>query len=117
MGRPVVHFEIGVTDPERAERFYGELFDWTMQEAAGGYRLVTTDGGVGIGGGLMPTREEIPTYVSIYVGVEDLESTLERAEKLGGKTTVEPMPIEGVGRFAMFSDPDGNLIGILTEEG
>lgn len=117
MGRPVVHFEIGVSDPERAERFYGNLFGWGMQEGPGGYRLVFTDGDVGIGGGLMPTLEDMPTYVTIYVDVEDLEATLVRAEKLGGKTQVEPMPIEGVGRFAMFTDPDGNFIGVLAEEG
>ncbi|HZD18037.1 MAG TPA: VOC family protein [Actinomycetota bacterium] len=115
MGRPVVHFEIGVEDPERAERFYGELFDWKMQEAAGGYRLVTTDGEVGIGGGLMPTQEHMPTYVSVYVLVEDLEAMLARVEELGGKTLVDPMPIEGIGRFAMFSDLDGNTIGLLTQ--
>ncbi|HEX6263122.1 MAG TPA: VOC family protein [Actinomycetota bacterium] len=116
MGRPVVHFEIGVEDPERSERFYRELFGWTMQEAAGGYRLVLTDGDAGIGGGLMPTREAVPTYVTIYVDVEDLEATLLAAEKLGGKTLVEPMPIEGVGRFAMFTDPDGNMVGILAQK-
>jgi predicted enzyme related to lactoylglutathione lyase len=26
-----------------------------------------------------------------------------------------PTPVDGVGDIAMFSDPDGNVIGLLTE--
>jgi predicted enzyme related to lactoylglutathione lyase len=47
--------------------------------------------------------------------VDDLHGTLVRAEELGGKAVVEPMPIPGVGRFAMFQDPDGATIGIFEE--
>jgi predicted enzyme related to lactoylglutathione lyase len=28
---------------------------------------------------------------------------------------VEPMPIPGVGAFAMFQDPDGVMIGLMEE--
>jgi predicted enzyme related to lactoylglutathione lyase len=29
---------------------------------------------------------------------------------------VEPMPIPGVGTFAMFQDPDGVMIGLFEEK-
>ena len=31
MGAPIAYFEIISDDPERARRFYAELFDWTAQ--------------------------------------------------------------------------------------
>ena len=116
MGRPIMHFEIASPKLERATAFYRELFDWEVgKEQMDGYRLVeTTDGS--IGGGLLRTPEGVFPYVTIYVGVENLVETLERAEELGAKTIVEPMPIPGAGRFAMFQDPDGVMLGLFEEK-
>ena len=116
MGRPVMHFEIASPNLERASAFYRELFDWRIgEERMDGYRLVETEEG-SIGGGLLRTPEGVFPYVTIYVGVDDLGVTLDRAEELGGKKVVEPMPIPGTGRFAMFQDPDGAMIGIFEED-
>lgn len=114
MGRPIMHFEIASPNLERAAA-HQELFDWDVgAEQMDGYRLVeTTDGS--IGGGMLRPPEGVFPYVTIYVGVEDLAETLKRAEELGGKTVVEPMPIPGAGMFAMFQDPDGVLLGLFEE--
>jgi predicted enzyme related to lactoylglutathione lyase len=110
-----MHFEIASPDLERAAAFYRELFEWKIAEQElDGYRLVRTAEG-SIGGGLFRAPEGVMPYVTIYVGVDDLHGTLVRAEELGGKAVVEPMPIPGVGRFAMFQDPDGATIGIFEE--
>jgi uncharacterized protein len=115
MGRPVVHFEIASPNLERASDFYRDLFDWQVgDEEIDGYRLVRT-GERSIGGGLLRAPEGIFPYVTIYVAVDDLQATLLRAEDLGGKMVVEPMPIPDVGSFAMFQDPDGVMIGIIEE--
>ena len=88
-----MHFESRVTEPGESGGLSEELFDWDVgEEQMDGYRLVgTTDGS--IGGGLLRTPEGVFLYVTIYVGVDNLVGTLERAEELGGKTIVEPMPI------------------------
>lgn len=120
MGRPVVHFEIGSNDAGRLERFYTELFDWEVDaQNFGGYHLVEASEESGIGGGIMQTREGVPPYLTIYVEVDDLEGHLRKAEALGGERVVPPTPIPGVGAFAMFKDPDGNVIGLIHggEEG
>jgi predicted enzyme related to lactoylglutathione lyase len=116
MGRPVTHFEVAVRDLDRAASFYEELFGWTVEdERMEGYRLVrTTDDG--IGGGLLKLPEGVFPYVTIYVGVDDLVASLHKAEELGGKVVVEPMPIPGVGSFAMFQDPDGVMMGLFEEK-
>lgn len=115
MGRPVVHFEIGVGNTSRSRDFYAELFSWTIRTDGSEYGLVDTEAGEGINGGLMQTPEGLPAYVTLYVGVDDLDRYLQRVEELGGKTVTEPMTVGAMGSFAMFTDPDGNLIGLFKE--
>jgi uncharacterized protein len=115
MGRPIMHFEIASPNLERATEFYRELFDWEVgEEQMNGYRLVQTAEG-SIGGGLLRTPEGVFPYVTVYVGVEDLRTSLQKVEELGGKVIVEPMPIPRFGEFAMFQDPDGAMMGLFEE--
>lgn len=113
MPHPVIHFEIGSKDGRRSQEFYRELFGWQPEPAGPEYWLIPPQDG-GIGGGLMQAAQEIPTYVTVYVAVEDLRASLEKAVELGGKVAVEPTQIPGVGEFALFHDLDGNVIGLLT---
>ena len=115
MGRPIVHFDISGADISVTAEFYGELFGWRVgDEETEGYRLVATAEG-SIGGGLMTSPPGTPPGVTIYVGVEDLEASLRRAEELGGTTIVEPMPIPGFGSFALIQDPQEAVVGLFEE--
>ena len=113
MARPVIHWEIGARDAAELRRFYAALFDWDITGDAE-YGLVSPVDG-GIGGGILQTSQDMPSYVTFYVGVDDMESVLARAADLGGTALVTPTPIPGIGAFAMFSDPEGNVIGLMTE--
>lgn len=117
MGAPVVHFEIGAADARAARRFYGDLFGWTVAESSDGYGLVDTGAGTGIGGGIMQAPEQVAPWVTFYVAVDDLESCLERAVELGGRRITGPMPVGEAGSMAMFTDLDGNLVGLFSEKG
>ena len=47
--------------------------------------------------------------------VDDLAAYLDRAEQLGGKRLSEPVDLpDGYGRIAMFTDPDGNPVGLWS---
>lgn len=57
MGKPVVHFEIIGTDPQRLRAYYGELFGWEFDTSggvsasvseAGNYGFVQNPDGAGI---------------------------------------------------------------------
>ena len=114
MGRPVVHFEIAVKDGKTAHWFYSKLFDWKIDASNPmNYGLVSADEQGGIGGGIFEAQEGMPTYVTFYVHVDDLQSYLTKAEELGGKTVLPPTPIPDIGSFAMFADPDGNTVGLF----
>ena len=95
MGNPVVHFEIGVKDANAANKFYGQLFGWKIDaNNPMSYGIVDTDsGGEGVGGGIMKPPEGAGTYTTFYVNVEDLQATLDQAEKLGAKTIMPPMEV------------------------
>ena len=67
----------------------------------------------GIGGGILQTPEHVPPYLTFYVQVPQLEEALGSAVELGAKEVVAPMVIPGVGRFAMFEDPDTHVVGLL----
>jgi hypothetical protein len=77
------------------------------------YGIVDTGGGPGgINGGVCPTNDG-SKRVSIYARVNDLQATLDRVEKLGGKTILQPTEVPGGPKLAMFVDPAGNVTGLL----
>jgi uncharacterized protein len=76
-----------------------------------GYGLVTAGGG-GINGGIGPAQGMAP-HVTFYVRVPDLDAALRKAADLGGSTVVPPTEIPNMVTFAVFTDPQGNRIGIV----
>jgi predicted enzyme related to lactoylglutathione lyase len=110
MGQPVVHFEIGCRDKAKTEKFFADLFGWTMS-SAGPASMIDTGGGGGIHGHISALGHEPHHYVTVYVQVDDLRAYLARAEALGGRTLVPPVDIPA-GSFAWLADPDGNTIGL-----
>jgi hypothetical protein len=114
MGQPVVHFEIGARNGSKLHDFYSSLFDWKIQvDPQFHYGMVDTGGQGGINGGISTLPAEAQPYVTFYVQVDDLVASLSKAESLGGKTILSPMPIPGVGSIAMFADPEGHVIGLF----
>jgi uncharacterized protein len=114
VGQPVVHWEIGGRDGSKLHEFYRTLFDWKIQiDPQFHYGMVDTGGEGGINGGISTLPAEVPPYVTFYVHVDDLDADLAKAEGLGGKTVLPPMPVPGIGSIAMFSDPEGHVIGLF----
>ncbi len=111
MGKPVVHWEINAKDAPKLQRFYKELFDWTVDaNNPMNYGMVKT-GGKGINGGI--GRGEKFFGVTFYVEVEDLQEYLNMAQRLGGKILVPLTVVPNAVTFAIFTDPEGNNIGLL----
>ena len=50
------------------------------------------------------------------IGVNDLGKTLIEIEKNGGKILQKKMAIPGVGWFASFRDPEGNVFGLMQDD-
>ena len=110
----IVHVEVLGADAPRLQRFYKDLFGWTMTLNPVGYGYVPIapaastplTGGVGAS----PQRQPLVTF---YVRVDDPAAILKRAESLGGKMLVAPTDVPGGVTIARFADPEGNVIGVV----
>ena len=104
--------EIRVRDLDKAKNFYGNLFDWKIsgeENKEWAYWLI--DAGEKPGGGLWRFPEGKPLGVLVYILVDEIEKTLEKVVKSGGKVVV-PKSKENGNAMATFADPDGNLFGL-----
>ena len=112
MGSPVVHWEISSKNDVNLKRFYADLFDWKVDaNNPMNYGMVET-GGEGINGGISE-GQAYDQYVTVYVQVADPQAALEKAERLGGKTVMPVTEIPGAVTMAQFTDPAGNMIGLI----
>ena len=111
MGQPVVHFEIGARNADRAKTFYQSLSGWSI-ELHGPANMIDTGNAEGIQGNIAIAEGAPRTYVTFYVQVDDIDTSLTRAQELGGKVIVPASEVPGMGQFAWFADPDGNAIGL-----
>lgn len=114
MAQPIVHFEIGASDPAKSREFYTKLFGWETETHPGmDYHLVKPAGDGSIGGGIGGFPPGGKPYVTVYVQVDDLQKYLDKAGAMGATTLLPPTPIPGVGSCAWFADPDGVAIGLF----
>ena len=104
--------ELIADDPQRAATFYGDLFGWQVGSTqdlgpAGCYTMMVKDG-VDVAGILTRSPEMGPRATWLfYFLVADVAAAGARVTELGGKTLAGPMPIPGIGRFTICSDPTG----------
>lgn len=111
----VMHFEIPADDPDRAVKFYEEVFGWKIDKWEGGeYWLVTTgeDDEPGINGAIMP-KAEGDMVVRNTTTVDSFDEYMEKIKSEGGKMLTEKMNIPGTGDWAAFQDTEGNISGLL----
>ena len=112
----VVHFELQADDPERASTFYKSVFGWDIKKWPGpmDYWLVATGpkDAPGIDGAIMkrmsPGGQTINT-----IAVDDLDATVKKLTKAGGKAVTKRETIPGVGEFCYCADTEGNTFGVL----
>lgn len=114
----VVHFEIDAENPENAKKFYESVFGWKIERWGGpmDYWLISTGESPepGIDGALKRKDEQSPPINTI--GVPSVDDFLKKIEKNGGSILAPKSAIPGIGWFAMFKDPEGNVLGIMQDD-
>lgn len=111
----IVWVEIPSADRKASAAFYSSLFGWeidnSMEEM--NYTMFTPPGGPG--GGFPELGDGFePGDITVSVSTDDIDATLAQVESLGGKTVMPRTEIPGVGWYAIFEDPTGNNIALLT---
>ena len=104
----IQHVEWTTRDPRRLQSFYGRLFDWKFNEAMPGYTMIDGIGGIF---GLSP-EQQMPTGVTNYVNVDDLDAKEDLIRKGGGQIYKSKQEVPGMGWFTIFADPDGNTVAL-----
>jgi uncharacterized protein len=113
---PVTHFEVNARDAKAMQRFYGDLFGWGIDTSNPmDYGMVDTKAkGRGISGGIGATQNG-RSWVTFYVETTSIDDTLGKVERLGGRTVMPKMDM-GPGEYGLFSDPEGNVIGLYRSK-
>ncbi len=113
MADPVVYFEIVGGDGAGQQAFYKDLFGWNVApvESTGGSYARVNGAGLEGGVGAFPGA---PNYVTVYVQAKDPAAALERAERLGGTRLMEAREVRPGVTVAMFRDPAGNAVGLIS---
>jgi predicted enzyme related to lactoylglutathione lyase len=112
MANQVAWFEVVGKDGKKLQSFYTGLFGWKLDANNPMNYGMSDPGETGIGGGIGGSQDG-STQLTFYVTVDDLQASLDKAEKLGGKTVMPPMDVPGGPKIAMFADPEGNVVGLM----
>jgi predicted enzyme related to lactoylglutathione lyase len=120
----VIHFEIHADQPQRAVKFYQDLFGWQIAKWPGpvDYWLISTgdDSQPGINGGLIPRRtpingDSVIAYVCT-IDVPAIDDYTAKATKQGAQVVVPKVPIPGVGWLVYCKDTEGNIFGMMQSD-
>lgn len=108
----ITHVEIPVSDLAAATGFYSRLFGWQISEAPGfeGYPMWRAPNQ--ISGGALTAREEGFSQPRSVIEVDSIDAVLAKVTELGGKVDMPKGPIDASSWYAVFTDPDGNQIGL-----
>lgn len=113
-----VWYELMTSDADAAGDFYGKVIGWTSTSAGMAdmdYRFFSSGDGSdnkdGVGGYMAITPEMAehgsrPCWVG-YIAVDDADDTAASISATGGSVLMPAMDLEGVGRMAMVTDPQG----------
>lgn len=109
--------ELNARGVQPAIDFYERVFGWSTRETDGGdrpYYEFQVEGQSVLGAMEMPDNvpAQAPPFWLVYFDVEDVDAAAQRARDLGAADVMGPMDFAG-GRFALVTDPDGAMFGLL----
>lgn len=119
--------ELYTPDTARAKEFYAAVLAWDYEDMplpgdppSGTYTVVSRSGGGqdGSHGGMMQLGPDLlPTgtaYWQPYFGVDDCDAVVAKATAGGGAVLMPATDMEGIGRLALLTDPEGAFFALLT---
>lgn len=108
MGK-VQHFEIPADDVGRAKTFYGGVFGWSFDDWDDENVMIHAAGDDSIGGDIY--KRDTPQPPTVVITVDSIEASLDAIVTAGGQRLGEIESLGDMGRYAYFTDPEGNRLG------
>ena len=116
-GTPIWN-EVLTPDVGRATEFYRDVFGLSAEESAVAWGSVTSYTTLSSAGrriaGAAPPLEGAPPHWNVYFNVVDVDESVAQAEALGGKLITPPYDLDGTGRMAMLTDPEGAMFSLMA---
>jgi uncharacterized protein len=119
-----IWYELITSDADAAGAFYEQVVGWTSvksDQPGMDYRFFFAGDGSnpdeGVGGYMAITEEMAaggaqPAWVG-YICVDDVDASVDSISRAGGVVYMPAMDLEGVGRMAMVTDPQGALFYVM----
>lgn len=98
------YLEIVTPDVEAARQLYGKAYGWRFEakgpEWGGSFVAALPDGS--LCGIRAPLHDQEKPIVRSYLRVNDIETAVQEAGRLGAQIALEPMEIPGQGKIAIY---------------
>lgn len=108
--------ELMTRDVDAAGAFYAKVFGWSIENITEMHYTLFKMGDEQVGGMLTIDDKfpaDMPANWVVYFYTEDIAGTVAKATSLGAGVIMPPTPIEGIGQFAVISDPQGAVFQLL----
>lgn len=108
--------QLNTHDPQRAARFYADLFGWEISQVADEppYWGITNKGRMN--GGMMGMPDDMrgaPPHWLVYFVAQDLDAAAGRIGELGGAVMAPPTSVPPDGRILVARDPQGAVFALF----
>lgn len=112
--RPVVHIELFARNRTETARFYQRLFGWDFADMPEKRYTMVDYGNPDVSMGIVQADPGDQSQLRFYVQSDNVTADLDRIQRMGGEIAQPLYSVPGVGDFAWFRDPGGNLVAIGT---
>ena len=111
------HIEIPSKNLKKAKAFYEAVFGWKISAWEGSPNYLMFETGEGVGGAFTTEFKVTKTAgILLYIHVESIPKCLTKITKAGGKTLRPKTKIPKIGFYAIFSDAEGNQLGLFSNK-
>jgi uncharacterized protein len=117
-GDPIVCWELASHDEAKSAEFFRNVFGWDVpfDEKLGFFRA-NSPGTANCSRGLIFTlrKAKLP-FLTLYIGVKDIQAKRKLVEEAGGFIVIEPFDIGGGELICLFNEPSGVTFAMIQEK-
>ena len=110
----IAHVEIPSTDLDRSKDFYQTVLGWEFKPFGNDYLLFNNHKGTMAGLRKVDKVAKGDSTV-FHINMPDIDSILKRVKESGGSVVRNKTVIPAMGWYALFEDPDGNIVGLYQK--
>jgi predicted enzyme related to lactoylglutathione lyase len=117
-GDPIVCWELASHDEAKSADFFRKVFDWEVpfDDKLGFYRVKSPGTPTCSRGLIFTLRQAKLPFLTIYIGVKDIDAKRRLVVENGGFIVIEPFDIGDGERICLFNEPSGVTFAMIQEK-